>query len=352
MRAAVTRGGAIVATDLAEPSPGPGEVLVAVKACGICGSDLHTLRHAGTVLEMAQAAGVDMPFDPDRDFVMGHELTAEVLELGPETEGATIAPGDLITSIPALFPASGPVLLGFSNEYPGAYAERMLLTVALCTKLPDGLDHRRAALTEPMSVGRHAVNRAGHARGDAALVYGCGPIGLAVIADLRNRGVEMIAAADFSPRRRSIAESMGATVVVDPRVESVVEAWRRIDGRRPLVIYEAVGVPGMLEQAIADAPPNSRVCVVGVCMEEDRIQPMLAVVKELDVRFAFGSDPIEFGESLDAIASGAIDVTPMITGVVGIDGVSAAFDALGSPDEHVKILVEPGGPLTPMPMPV
>jgi len=183
-------------------------------------------------------------------------------------------------------------------------------------------------------------------------VYGCGPIGLAVIADLRNRGVEMIAAADFSPRRRSIAESMGATVVVDPRVESVVEAWRRIDGKRPLVIYEAVGVPGMLEQAIADAPPHSRVCVVGVCMEEDRIQPMLAVVKELDVRFAFGSDPIEFGESLDAIASGAIDVTPMITGVVGIDGVSAAFDALGSPDEHVKILVEPGGPLTPMPMPV
>jgi len=349
MRAAVTRGGAIVADDLPEPVPGPGEVLAAVKACGICGSDLHTLRHAGAVLEMARAVGVDMPFDPDTDFVMGHELTAEVLELGPDTEGAAIAPGDLITSLPALFPQSGPVMLGFSNEYPGAYAERMLLTAGLCTKLPEGLDHRRAALTEPMSVGRHAVNRAGHARDDAALVYGCGPIGLAVIADLRTRGVEVIVAADFSERRRTIAEAMGATAVVDPWVEPALEAWKRIDGRQPLVIYEAVGVPGLLEQALVDAPPHSRVCVVGVCMEEDRVHPMLAVVKELDVRFAFGADPAEFGESLGAIASGAIDVSPMITGVVGIDGVAAAFEALGSPDEHVKILVEPGGPSRPLP---
>jgi len=334
----------MVAADIEEPVPGPGEVLVAVKSCGICGSDLHTLRHARGVLDMAHAAGVDMPFDPDRDFVMGHELTAEVLALGPDTNGSSIAPGDVITSIPALFPPSGPVLLGFSNEYPGAYAERMLLTAALCTKLPEGLDHRRAALTEPMSVGRHAVNRAGHAQGEAALVYGCGPIGLAVIADLRARGVEVIIAADFSPLRRSIAAAMGATCVVDPRVEPAVEAWKRIDGLGPLVIYEAVGVPGMIEQAITDAPARSRICVVGVCMEEDRIQPMLAVVKELDIRFAFGSDPVEFGESLRAIASGAIDVTPMITGVVGLDGVADAFEELGSPEQHVKILVEPGGP--------
>ncbi len=351
MRAAVTRSGVMVADDVPEPVPGPGEVLVAVKSCGICGSDLHTLRHARGVLEMAEAVGADMPFDPDSDFVMGHELTAEVLELGPDNDGATIAPGDLVTSLPALFPASGPVMLGFSNDYPGVYSERMLLTAALCSKIPAGLDHRRAALTEPISVGRHAVNRVGHSAGDAALVYGCGPIGLAVVADLHRRGVEVIVAADYSPLRRSIAAAMGASVVVDPRDEPAIDAWRRVDGLRPLVIYEAVGIPGMLQQVIAAAPPRSRVCVVGVCMEEDRIHPMLAVVKELDLSFVLGADPIEFGESLDAIASGAVDVTPMITGVVGIDGVAAAFDALGRPDDHVKILVEPGGPPAPTPLP-
>lgn len=347
MRAAVTRGGAIVADDVPDPVPGPGEVLVAVRSCGICGSDLHTLQHSGAVLEMAQAVGADMPFDPQRDFVMGHEFTAEVLALGPDNEHSPVAVGDLVTSVAGLFTADGPVLLGFSNDYPGAYAERLLLTAGLCLKIPEGLDHRRAALTEPMSVGRHAVNRVGHGEGDAALVLGCGPIGLAVIADLRRRGVEVIVAADYSPLRRSIAEAMGASVVVDPRVEPAIEAWRKIDGQRPLVIYEAVGVPGVLQQAIAAAPPRSRICVVGVCMQEDRIHPMLAVVKELDLCFVFGSDPIEFAESLDAIAQGAIDVTPMITGVVGIDGVAEAFEALGSPDEHVKILVEPGGPSTP-----
>ena len=350
MRAAVTRRGVIVADDMADPKPGPGEALVAVRSCGICGSDLHTLQHASTVLDMARAAGVDMPFDPDRDFVMGHELTAEVLELGPGTDGAPVAPGDVVTSVPALFGADGPILLGFSNEYPGGYAERMLLTAGLCTKLPDGLDHRRAALTEPMAVGRHAVNRAGHGDGDAALVFGCGPIGLAVIADLSRRGVDVIVAADFSPLRRAIAAAMGATEVVDPAVEPAVEAWRRVDGQRPLVVYEAVGVPGVLQQAITDAPPRTRVCVVGVCMEEDRIQPMLAVVKELDLFFSFGADPFEFADTLQAIAEGTIDVSPMITGVVGVEGVAAAFEALRRAGAHVKILVEPGGPSKPTPV--
>lgn len=350
MRAAVARRGVIVADDVAEPAPGPGEVLVAVKACGICGSDLHTLQHAGGILDMARAVGVDMPFDPDRDFVMGHELSAEVLALGPGAEDSGLAPGDAVTSVPALFSAEGPVLLGFSNTYPGAYAERIVLTAALCTRLPAGLDHRLAALTEPLSVGRHAVARASHTPGDAAVVHGCGPIGLAVIAELRRLGAEAVVASDLSARRRELALAMGATVAVDPREEPAIEAWRRIDGARPLVTYEAVGVPGLIERAFADAPPGSRICVVGVCMEEDRVHPMLAVVKELDVRFAFGSDPLEFADTLRSIAEGEIDVSPMITGVVGLDGVAAAFDALGRPDDHVKILVEPGGPPTPTPI--
>jgi threonine dehydrogenase-like Zn-dependent dehydrogenase len=132
---------------------------------------------------------------------------------------------------------------------------------------------------------------------------------------------------------------MGAHEVVDPRQEPAVEAWRRIDGRRPLVIFEAVGVPGMLDQAMADAPSKGRVMVVGVCMEADRVRPMLGVAKELTIQFAFGYDPMEFADTLRRIAEGEIDVDPLVTGTVPIAGVPQAFEDLAQPDAHAKILV-------------
>ena len=118
------------------------------------------------------------------------------------------------------------------------------------------------------------------------MVVGCGPVGLAVIAGLRLAGVESIVAADLSPVRRGLARTMGATEAVDPRSEPVVEAWRRLDGRRPLVAFEAVGVPGMLQQLLRDLPPGTRITVVGVCMETDEILPFFAIAKELSLQFA------------------------------------------------------------------
>jgi threonine dehydrogenase-like Zn-dependent dehydrogenase len=134
---------------------------------------------------------------------------------------------------------------------------------------------------------------------------------------------------------------MGATEVVDPKDEPGIEAWRRVDGRRTLVIFEAVGVTGMLGAAMRDAPPASRICVVGVCMEEDRIIPFHGIGKELNLQFVLAYDLIEFGATLRHIAEGDFDVAPLITGTVDIAGVPGAFDALASPDHHAKILVEP-----------
>jgi threonine dehydrogenase-like Zn-dependent dehydrogenase len=114
-----------------------------------------------------------------------------------------------------------------------------------------------------------------------------------------------------------------------------------VDGVKPLVVFEAVGVPGMLDQAMRDAPRGGRVLVVGVCMETDTVRPMIGIGKELVVSFALGYDPFEFGATLRAISDGEIDVAPMITGHVGIAGVPQAFEDLGKPDEHCKILVEP-----------
>ncbi len=333
--------------DTDDPRPETGQMLVRILACGICGSDLHFVRHGETMVSMTDAMlpsmgtqGMGMaPIDLSRDIVMGHEFCAEVLELGPDTSGP--APGARVVSVPVLFSSTGLHQLAYNNAYPGGYAQYMLLSAPIALEVPNGLDSRHAALTEPLAVGIHGVARSGATEGDSAVVVGCGPVGLAVIAALRAIGVESIVAADLSPKRRALALTMGAIEAVDPTEEGVVDAWRRIDGRRPLVAFEAVGVPGMLQQLLNDLPPGTRVAVVGVCMEPDQILPFFAIAKELSLHFALAYGVDEFAGALRALAEGEIDVSPMITGSVDLDGVPGAFEALAHPDEHVKILVEP-----------
>ena len=173
------------------------------------------------------------------------------------------------------------------------------------------------------------------------LVIGCGPVGLAVVAALRLCGAEPVVAADFSPVRRALAERMGAHVVVDPARTPPIEAWQAVAGGRPAVVFECVGVPGLLDGIMRDAPRESRIVVAGVCMEDDRIRPLLGINKELSVQFVLAYTPMEFTDTLRDIAEGRIPVAPLVTGRVGVDGVPAAFETLARPDEHAKILVEP-----------
>ncbi|HEY3834070.1 MAG TPA: zinc-binding dehydrogenase [Acidimicrobiia bacterium] len=343
MRAVVARNKQLVVDEVDDPVPGPGEALVAVRACGICGSDLHALKFADEMVAQGREAGLPQFFDPALDYVMGHEFCCEVLDLGPGCDGAPVQAGDLVTSLPVMLNANGIEPVGaYSNLYNGGYAERMRLTAGLCLKVPNGLDARRAACTEPMAVGRHAVGKADIAPRDTALVLGCGPVGLAVIAELRRRNVDTIVAADYWPSRRAVATAMGASDVVDPAAEPAIEAWRRVTGgMQPLVQFEAIGVPGVLDRAMKDAPPQSRIVVVGVCMQPDHVHPFVGISKELRVQFVLAYDPFEFGDTLRAIAEGEIDVAPLLTGACGLDGVAGAFTALGDPEQHVKVMVEP-----------
>jgi threonine dehydrogenase-like Zn-dependent dehydrogenase len=279
------------------------------------------------------------PPDLSRDVFMGHEFSAEVLEVGADTLGP--APGTLVTSMPLMLYTDGIRDLSYSNDLPGGYSERMLLSAPMLLEVPNGLDARRAALTEPMAVGLHAVNKSGIEAGQGALVLGSGPIGLAVIAALSLRGVEPIVAADYSPARRLVAARMGAHAVADPAAEPAFEAWAREGRDRGLVVFEAVGVPGVLDDIMRRAPRLSRVVVVGVCMQRDAVNPFYGIAKELNIQFVLAYTPDEFAAGLNAIAEGQIDVAPMITGDVGISGIAAAFDALGDPEKHCKILVVP-----------
>jgi len=347
MQAVVMRNGALVVDEVGVPDLQPGQVLAEVLACGICGSDLHALRHADRMVEMSEMAGGELgPMAPKvmdigRDVVMGHEYSARVLEVGANV--GNCSPGDVVVSLPIVMDAGGIHAVGYSNDYPGGYSERIVLSDMLTMQVPNGLDPQLAALTEPMAVGLHAVEMSRVSPRHSAVVLGCGPVGLAVIAALRLAGVETIVAADFSTARRALALGIGATEVVDPSVEPAVAAWRRVEGSKPLVVFEAVGVPGMLDAAMVDAPRGSQILVVGVCMVPDTLRPMIAVGKELNLQFVLGYDPVQFQTTLRRIAEGEVDVTPMITGRVDLDGVPAAFEALADPEAHAKILVVPGG---------
>jgi threonine dehydrogenase-like Zn-dependent dehydrogenase len=261
--------------------------------------------------------------------------------------------------MPMLMGPSGVKGLGYSNEVPGGYGELMVLNESMLLPVPNGLSAEHAALTEPMAVGAHAVNEGELDANDVALVVGCGPVGLAVIAGLKARGLGPVIAADFSAKRRALAEVAGADVVLDPAETSPYSKWAELGvpvgaeertikmmlGETPkrAVIFECVGVRGVVQEIINGAPANARIVVVGVCMDTDQFEPGLAIIKHLDLRFVLGYSPEEFAETLQHIAEGDIDVAPFITGQVGLEGVAGAFEALASPDVHAKILVKPWG---------
>src|SRR6056297_1688590 len=247
MRAAVMRDWQLRVDDIDMPAPGTGQVLTRVLSCGICGSDLHLLEHGEESRRLSDELAADDPdagtgitmFDPAGDTVMGHEFCCEVVDTGPGVEHLEV--GDVVVSMPVVFDDTGVHGIGFSNIYPGGYAEYMALNELLAIKVPSGLPHEMAAMTEPLAVGVPAVAKSGITPGDAAIVIGLGPVGLACIAAMKMLGIGPIVGADFSPARRALAEQLGCDEVVDPNEETAIRAWRRIDGARPLVVFEAVG---------------------------------------------------------------------------------------------------------------
>ncbi len=379
MKAVVCQRSELSVVDLPEPIPGRGQVLVAVQHCGICGSDLHLRHHCDHMRDLAARVGAADNFPSSADpVVFGHEFCAEVLDYGPGCE-RKLKRGTRIVAQPMLRTSRGIVNPGLSAHANGAYAERMLLQEATLVPVPNGLSSELAALTEPMAVGWHAVRRSEIGRKDVAVVIGCGPVGLAVICMLKARGVRQVVASDFSARRRELATASGADVVIDPSATSPYADWqeqgffmdtpalmefalstREKLGRLPVpwwhawrvaeaiggppprpVIFECVGLPGIVQQIIDGAPLMSRVVVAGVCMQVDRYEPALAVMKEIDLRFVMNHTPLEYRDTVHMIAEGKVNCSPMITGEVGLEGVDAAFNVLAGPGVHAKILVNP-----------
>lgn len=356
MRAAIMRNGKLALDDMVIPEPGEGEVLVKTLACGICGSDLHTLKHGPEFVKQSRETGGSFDMDLSKDVVMGHEFCAEILDYGPDTT-KILKPGTRVVSVPMTFRNGKAQTVGYSNSAPGGYAENMVLFEPMLLPVPNGLSTEHATLTEPVAVGFHAVQKSCIQRGEVPLVIGCGPVGLAVIMALKMKGIGPIVASDFSPRRRQLAEQLGADVVVNPADASPYERWKDLAGIEKVgndlpgnlltggqsfkngVYFECVGVPGIISQMMAGAARDCRIVVVGVCMEQDVIHPLAGINKELNLQFVIGYTPEEFSASLNNIAEGKIDVSPLITGTIPIELIPKAFTDLADPEQHAKILV-------------
>jgi threonine dehydrogenase-like Zn-dependent dehydrogenase len=382
MRAVVCEQGELSVRELPDPVPGPGQVLLEVVRCGICGSDLHARHHADDVADAAAAIGFPDLMRRDQAVVMGHEFSGRVLDYGEGTR-RTWPAGTPVVSLPMLRHDGVAQMTGLSSKAPGGYAERVLAQEVFTFAVGNGYSAELAALTEPMAVAWHAVRTSAIGRRETAVVVGCGPIGLAVILMLKARGVRHVVASDYSAARRALAEQCGADLVVDPGAESPwtsfedsryfttapplldlafdsIEKLRKVPflpwskvlraaekaGQTPRgpVVFECVGIPGIIDHVIHSAPIYSRVVVVGVCMEPDRISPAMAINKEIALQFVFAYDPGEFHDTLQMLTSGKVDPTPLHTGTVGLDGVPQAFDDLSTAEQHAKILIDPALP--------
>jgi threonine dehydrogenase-like Zn-dependent dehydrogenase len=379
MRAVVCKQASLEVIERPNPVPGEGQLLIDVLRCGICGSDLHARHHCDEMAAVALEAGYDGFMRSDQAVVFGHEFCGQVVEHGPRCR-RTHAAGTEVVALPLLRQGAQIHGIGLSAHAPGAYAEQLLVQESLAVAVPNGLSPELAALTEPMAVGWHAVRRGEVKKRTVAIVIGCGPIGLSVICMLKAKGVRTVIASDFSAGRRALAAQCGADVVIDPAEDSPYASaaehghlatvpaaldaavgamdklqrlpvpwhhvWRAAEALgaatpKSPVIFECVGVPGVIDEIIASAPLFSRVVVVGVCMGTDQIRPAMAINKEIDLRFVVGYTPIEFRDTLHMLAEGKVNAAPLLTGVVGLDGVKGAFAALADPDAQAKVLIDP-----------
>lgn len=352
MRAAVLRSGTVEARIIDDPVPGPGQLLVRSLACGICASDLHFMDHP--------EAGADddsgmSTYDQDVDIVMGHEYCAEVVDHGPGTE-RRIPVGTRVSSLPVLSTAAGRRIIGQNPQAPGGFGEYLLLTEAITRVVVSDLPSEVVCVADAISVGWSTASRAQVTPKEVPLVIGCGAIALSVIGRLKRLGVGPIVAVDFVASRRETALAMGADVVIDPAGISPYQAWREVargpaDSTKDMmtamaclpgcVVFECVGVPGVLDSIVKGCERGTRIFSVGGPPEGDRLHTLTAKRKGLNIQFGGGPSMTHWDEAFEAVCSGSLDVTPMLGRTVGLDEVPDALDAARDAGGPARIVVVP-----------
>lgn len=327
--------------EVSDPEPAAGEAILRVRACGVCGSDLHATVDGG----IARPGGV-----------LGHEVAGEIAALGPDPIGDWNV-GDRVFVVSQFscgtcgwclidqahnceqikfFGALGP------DEPDGAFAELLRVRTNDLIRVPAEISLDVAAMAEPLATGLMLIREAELSIGDRVLVIGGGPIGLATVLWARFFGARRVVMSEMVAARLDLAEQMGATDRIDASaVDDVKTEVESLLGQPPDVVVECVGRPGVLAQSIDIVRHGGTVIAGGVCMQPDTISHVDAYFKEPTVRFPATYTKQENEFIIEMIAAGRIDPTPMLSHRVTLDELPAAFEALRSPTDQCKVIVTP-----------
>ncbi len=317
--------------DVPDPTPAEGELVVEVGRCGICGSDLHMTE--------------DAAYGCQHGDILGHEFAGEVVALGKGTLGHKM--GDLVSVIPLKScGACEPCRKGavqWCEQFGlqgGGYAQYAVTRPNQCVPLPSDLTLADGAIIEPLAVALHGINLSGMKTGDTVLVLGAGPIGLAVAFWAKRLGARRVAVQDITAFQEARALDMGADVfVVDP--ENPVESAKQGLGGEADVVFECVGVPGLIDQAVQQVRPDGTIVLLGLCTKPDTLNTFAMLSKQVKlVTSAFFTVP-EYEAALAALDAGAIAPRLMVTDTISLAETPGIFESLKQRTQQCKVLIAP-----------
>lgn len=333
----VETGARLEFTEIDKPKAEPGRLVFKVKACGICGSDLHSASTPGVLVD-----GV----------VLGHEYSGEVVEIGADVEGWKV--GDRLISYPGMpcgecelcqngktAKCKDFVMQGFDLRMQGAYAEYATCVAEFATKVPDNLADTEAATIEPLAVGLNAWKRAEIKDGSNVLILGAGIIGLAVAKWARFFGATTVGISEMVPARIERAKQVGADVVINATdFADPVAEYKRQTGQVPTVIFECIGQP-MIDKMIEMAPTDAHLVLVGTGLKPENFTVVSAALKRLRMTFTVAYKPSDFSYVMKMLAAKRISIDPLISATVALPDLPDMFEKLGAPNDHCKVLLTP-----------
>ncbi len=312
--------------------PGPGEVLLKVGRCGICGTDLHLTETPGATFPIGSA--------------IGHEYAGEVVELGSGI--ATLKLGDRVTAQPVK--GCGHCAECLRGEFywcanwismMGGFGEFNLAAESSAVKLPSSLSMADGALVEPLAAGLNGVHQAHTERGSSVLILGAGAIGMASTFWARRLGAGKIVVASRSDRHASMACSLGANAFLSSGNEAFADAVVEAFGGPPDFVFECIGIPGMIELAVNCVKRRGTVVAMGLCVLADPWISANAMNKQVRLQFAAAYTMRDYLHCVDTLSAGAVEPRAMISSTISLDELPEAFEAMRRRSGQCKILVDP-----------